>query len=61
MPIFTAESARQAELIENLAEKYGKRVRLILRLSSGNQFGLSENDIISHFNACPKSAAREAK
>lgn len=46
MPIFTAESARQAELIENLAEKYGKRVRLILRLSSGNQFGLSENDII---------------
>lgn len=42
--LLTAESLRQLELINTAAVAAGKRVRVALRLTSGNQFGMdSEN------------------
>ena len=45
--IFTAESLYHADLIDSLARKKGKKVKLILRLTAKNQFGMSEEDLIS--------------
>ncbi len=42
----TAESPLHFRLICEEAKKSGKRVRVLLRLTSGNQFGMSEDDII---------------
>lgn len=42
---YTAESARQFELLCGLAKKYERKIRLLLRLSSGNQFGMDEAEI----------------
>ncbi len=42
----TAESRTHYELINREGERIGKRLRVLLRLSSGNQFGMSEEDII---------------
>lgn len=52
--IFTAESKLQLKLINDCASECGKRVRLILRLSCGNQFGMDDSEIkeiISHKNS----------
>lgn len=49
--VFTAESKLHIKLINDNAIKCGKKVRLILRLSCGNQFGMDGSDIeeiISH-------------
>lgn len=43
--IITAESLRHYRLICREAQKAGKTVSVILRLTSGNQFGMSEEDI----------------
>ena len=43
--ILTAESIRHFTLIKEMAEKTGKKVNVILRLTSGNQFGMSVEDI----------------
>ncbi len=43
--IITAESKRHYELIKTAVKESGKKTRVILRLSSGNQFGMSEKDI----------------
>ncbi|MBO4267333.1 MAG: alanine racemase [Lachnospiraceae bacterium] len=45
--ILTAESIRHFHLINEMAEKTGKKVNVILRLTSGNQFGMSIEDIES--------------
>lgn len=45
--IYTIESIRQYLLLEALAKKYQRPVNLVLRLSSGNQFGLSKTEIRS--------------
>ena len=42
----TAESPLHFKLISEEAEKSGKNIRVLLRLTSGNQFGMSEDDII---------------
>lgn len=42
---YTVESLRQFELLRNSAEKYNHTVKLLLRLTSGNQFGLDEEDV----------------
>lgn len=42
---YTVESIQQFELLKDLAEKYQHSINLLLRLTSGNQFGLDENDI----------------
>ena len=45
--IITAESIRHYELIKEAAKKLDKKVKLLLRLSSGNQFGMSEEDMVT--------------
>ena len=45
--IATAESVLHIELEQDAAEKADKLQRVILRLTSGNQFGMSEADILS--------------
>lgn len=42
---FTIESAEQYDMLIEFAEKYNKKIKLLLRLTSGNQFGLDEDDV----------------
>ncbi len=42
---FTVESAEQYDMLIEFAEKYNKKIKLLLRLTSGNQFGLDEDDV----------------
>lgn len=42
---YTVESKQQLSLLATLASQYQTRLRLLLRLSSGNQFGLDESDL----------------
>lgn len=51
--IITAESIRHFELIMKEAGKRDNEVRVILRLTSGNQFGMSVNDIRSILDKMP--------
>lgn len=44
--IFTAESKYHAEIINECAIENNKKVKLIIRLTSGNQFGMSEEDLL---------------
>lgn len=43
--IYTAESLTQYYLIKNLADKYSRNIRMLIRVTSKNQFGLSEKDL----------------
>lgn len=43
--ILTAESKRHFSLISKVAQKLGKKVNVILRISSDNQFGMDPEDI----------------
>lgn len=45
--IATAESVLHVELEQEAAERARKQQKVILRFTSGNQFGMSEEDIIS--------------
>lgn len=45
LPVFTVESVTQFEMFGRIAEKSGRRLRLLLRLSSQNQFGMSSAQI----------------
>lgn len=40
--IFTVESAGQFSLLSSLAEKYNRRLPLLLRIGKGSQFGIDE-------------------
>ena len=40
LPVVTAESKEQFLLISELAQKYERNIRIMLRLTSGNQFGM---------------------
>ncbi len=42
---FTVESMSQYKLLLRCADKYSKKLRLLLRLTSGSQFGLNESEI----------------
>lgn len=42
---FTVESVQQYEMLTEFANKYSKKLKLLLRLTSGNQFGLNEEEI----------------
>lgn len=42
---YTAESEEQFRLLSGLAHKYKRKIRLLLRLTSGNQFGMGEKEI----------------
>ena len=41
---YTIESLQQFELLESLSKKYNKKVHVLIRLTSNNQFGVSEED-----------------
>lgn len=43
---YTAESVRQWEILKKHAEKYGRKISVLLRLTSGNQFGMTEEEIM---------------
>lgn len=45
MGIFTIESMRQYELLKEAAQQNHVSISLLLRLTSGNQFGLNEEEI----------------
>lgn len=42
---FTAESVNQFHMLRDSAEKHHKRISVLLRLTSGNQFGLDKDDL----------------
>lgn len=42
---FTAESSSQLFLLQECAAKAGKKIRVLLRLTSGNQFGMDEETV----------------
>lgn len=44
-PIYTAESISQYRLLKSMAKEKNIRIRLLLRLSSNNQFGMKKADI----------------
>ncbi|MBO4866654.1 MAG: alanine racemase [Ruminococcus sp.] len=44
--IFTAESKLHAELINECAVKNGGKVKMILRLAHGSQFGMDKSDLL---------------
>lgn len=43
--IYTVESLQQFDLLYHLAEKYQHQIKILLRLTSGNQFGINQSDI----------------
>ncbi len=42
---YTVESFRQYQLLESLARKHHHPIHVLIRLTSGNQFGVSEEDL----------------
>ncbi len=42
---YTAESLEQFALLKKAAAASGKKIKILLRLTSGNQFGMNEEDI----------------
>lgn len=42
---YTVESMQQLELLDNLSNKHNLKIDVLLRLTSGNQFGINEEDI----------------
>lgn len=47
--IFTVESLQQFELLHRAAQVTGKKLSLLLRLTSGNQFGLEKDELENLF------------
>lgn len=43
---YTAESRHQFELVHQCAAELQKTVEILLRVTSGNQFGMSEEDVV---------------
>ena len=42
---YTVESLEQLKLLDELSKKYSIKLNVLLRLTSGNQFGINEEDI----------------
>ncbi|NJP39799.1 hypothetical protein HCH52_01860 [Oscillospiraceae bacterium HV4-5-C5C] len=56
LPEISLESGEQLALLNQLARRRQRKVSVLLRLSSGNQFGLDEadlRDILARRQACP--------
>ena len=45
MGVYTVESLQQWLLLNQCAQKYGRTIRVLLRLTSGNQFGIEEDTL----------------
>lgn len=50
--IITVESMHQFYMIKDLSKTYGKEVNLLIRLTSGNQFGVSLSELINIITSC---------
>ena len=50
--VYTAESPSQLSLLCRLAQEEGVRLPVLLRLSSGNQFGMDEPTILEFLQRC---------
>lgn len=55
---FTVESAEQYDMLIEFAEKYNKKIKLLLRLTSGNQFGLDEDGVKKIIASYDKNAVK---
>lgn len=55
---FTIESIQQYEMLTDFAKKYSKKISLLLRLTSGNQFGLDEEEIKKIVSTYDKDAVQ---
>jgi len=42
---YTIESKTQWELLKELTNKYNRQIHVLIRLTSGNQFGVNENEV----------------
>ena len=54
---YTAESKSQFELVHRCARELGKKAEILLRVTSGNQFGMSEEDVrelLRNRSSCPE-------
>lgn len=45
--VYTAESASQLVLLSSLAKKYGKHIKVLLRITNDSQFGMDEADALA--------------
>lgn len=54
--VYTVESPMQAELLDSVAKEDGLSLRVLLRLTSGNQFGMDEQTILKIIENRNKSA-----
>ncbi|MEG1886570.1 MAG: alanine racemase [Oscillospiraceae bacterium] len=43
--VYTAESEQQFEQLRKYSDLYGRKIKVLLRLTSGNQFGMDESEI----------------
>lgn len=50
--IITVESMHQFYMIKDLSKTYGKEANLLIRLTSGNQFGVSLSELINIITSC---------
>lgn len=50
--IITVESMHQFYMIKDLSKTYGKEINLLIRLTSGNQFGVSLSELINIITSC---------
>lgn len=50
--IITVESMHQFCMIKDLSKTYEKEVNLLVRLTSGNQFGVSSSELINIITSC---------
>lgn len=42
---YTAESVSQWEILKKYSEEYGRKIKVLLRLTSGNQFGMTKDEM----------------
>ena len=52
---YTVESLNQFELLKELSAKYGRTLHLLIRLTSGNQFGVNGEEFKQIINDCPSN------
>lgn len=46
LPVFTAESAVQVRMLSEKAEARKRKIEVLLRLTSGNQFGMNREELV---------------
>lgn len=59
--IITIESINQFELVLKLANHYQKMVKILIRLTSGNQFGVSKSDLFTLIESSLKNPLIEVR